>query len=132
MEDINGFDVNIMCRPGNGGTPFVRRMAGPFLTLAVLVIPAAPAATAAPHAGLQVVRPLVARAGLIRADLHEVAETRASVGSAETVQTPKGPICKVVSQIDPAIIVTTYLPAERWTQRYYQAAGVVAGPNGYP
>lgn len=91
-----------------------------------------PSAHAAPYAQLAQVKPVARCEALTHADLHGIAETPASVASAEMIDTPKGAFCKVISHIDPAIVVTTYLPAQHWTQRYYQAAGSMAGPDGYP
>ena len=84
------------------------------------------------RSSLSVVKPQMSCEALAGARLGDIASAHTAVGSAKIVETPKGAFCRVVSDVDPAIVVTTYLPAEHWTQRYYQAAGLMAGPEGYP
>lgn len=101
------------------------------LIAAVAIASATPAAAAA-RPRLGIVQPVTACAALTAVALPDTG-ARSTVRSAELVETAKGTFCKVVSDIAPAIVVTTYLPKQRWTQRYFQGAGVgAAGPEGFP
>jgi feruloyl esterase len=75
------------------------------------------------YANLPVIKPIVSCSDLIKADLSRAADTPYTVKSAETIDTEKGPFCKVTTEVEPEIIVTTYLPVEHWTQRYFQGRG---------
>ncbi len=75
------------------------------------------------HANLPVVKPIKSCVELTKTDLSKVAETPAAVKSAEMIDTEKGPFCKVTTEVQPEIEVTTYMPAEHWTQRYFQGRG---------
>ena len=80
-------------------------------------------ARAAGYANLPVVKPIGSCADLAKTDISKVAETPATVKSAEMIDTDKGPFCKVTTEVAPEILVTTYMPAEHWTQRYFQGRG---------
>src|SRR5580692_4413090 len=88
---------------------------------------------AAGYASLPVVKPITPCADLAKTDLSKVADTPGVVKSAVLTDTDKGQFCKGVAQVEPLIVLTLELPAERWTQRYVQngAGGGAPGPNGY-
>lgn len=111
---------NITSR-GTGRTIGIRSL---LFTLAVaLFATLSSVAHAAGYANLPVVKPVAACTDLAKADLSKAAETPYTIKSAEMIDTDKGPFCKVSVVVQPDIEATTYLPAEHWTQRYFQGRG---------
>lgn len=88
---------------------------------------------AARYAKLPVVKPINSCADLAKIDISKVADASGAVKSSVMIETEKGPFCKVTSEVAPEILVTAYLPAEHWTQRYYQGRGEdgATGTNGF-
>jgi feruloyl esterase len=78
---------------------------------------------ASTYDNLPVIKPIKSCADLTKADLSKVTYTAGTVKSAEMIETDKGPFCKVTTLFKPEIEVTTYMPAEHWTQRYFQGRG---------
>jgi feruloyl esterase len=80
-------------------------------------------APAADWLELPVVKPVINCEQLASAELGKGELASATVRSATLIQSPKGPFCKVMGDIGPAAVkFQVYLPSERWTQRFAQAA----------
>jgi feruloyl esterase len=80
-------------------------------------------AQAADWLDLSVVKPVLSCEQLTVANLGKGELADVTVRSAEVVQSTQGSFCKVMGDIGPATVkFQVYLPMERWTQRYAQAA----------
>jgi feruloyl esterase len=75
---------------------------------------------AADYASLAVVKPVESCTELGKISLGGVTDKSATVQSATSIDTPKGPFCKVTGTIEPAIRFEVDLPVEHWTQRYLE------------
>src|SRR4051794_31644474 len=97
-----------------------------------LAAAAAPSAAATNWLPLPVVRPVTACQRLIEARLAQDELVDLKLSSAKQIGTPRGRFCKVQGTIGPGTIgFNVYLPVDRWTQRYVQAAqNVLPIPRG--
>lgn len=101
------------------------------LVTALFISASGPTAHADAFAKLPVISPIRTCEELKSTSI-EVATRRAgSVDSSEIIGTEKGRFCKVTSTVAPALLITTYLPAERWTQRFFQGRGGENPSNGF-
>ncbi len=81
----------------------------------------APAASAADHLELPVVKPVMSCEQLAKVDLSRTAGTAVAFNTT-VMQTPKGSFCKVSGDVEPGNTFEVNLPIEHWTQRYVQSA----------
>jgi feruloyl esterase len=71
---------------------------------------------------LPTVKPVTSCEQLASAELSKAAGARVVVRSATVQDSAKGPFCKVVGTIEPAVGFEVYLPVAHWTQRFAQSA----------
>jgi len=71
---------------------------------------------------LPVVKPVMSCDQLMQADVSKAAGATVTIKSAKILDTPKGPYCRVLGDVEPSISFIADLPMEHWTQRFVEAA----------
>ena len=73
------------------------------------------------YLNLPVVKPIMTCDQLAKADLSKAADAPVTIQSVVITDTPAGQFCKVMGNIDPAIIFEVDLPLDHWTQRFEES-----------